>query len=124
MHKLSHKRVDTLTEAWCTTKDDRRVLWSSRSELECRFEVCFICAQCMSFYSEKLGLGSLQLTLQWIMDDQQVALGARGHVEGAHASLVASMIVHKLKQQVCQSFCIWGPYVARIRIQATWTQAA
>ena len=62
----------------------------------------------MSFYSEKLGLGSLQLTLQWIMDDQQVALGARGQVEGAHASLIASMIVHKLKQQVCPKFLHLG----------------
>ena len=42
------------------------------------------------------------------MDDQQVALGARGHVEGAHASLIAQMIVHKLKQQVCPKFLQLG----------------
>ena len=35
------------------------------------------------------------------MDVQQVALGARGHVEGAHASFIAQMIVHNFKQQVC-----------------------
>ena len=54
-----------------------------------------------AFYSEKLGSRSLQLTLQWFMDDQQVSLGARGHVEGAHASFIAQMFVHNLKQQIC-----------------------
>ena len=72
------------------------------------FEVCFNCAQCMSFYSENLDLRSLQLTLHWIMDDQQVALGARGHVEGTHASINAAMIVHKLKSCICPKFLHLG----------------
>ena len=72
------------------------MLESSRDGLECRFEVCFTLMQCSAFYSETLGSRSLQLTLGLLMDDQQVSYSARGHVEGAHASLIASMIVHKL----------------------------
>ena len=77
------------------------MLESSRDGLECRFEVCFTYAQCGAFYSEKMDLRSLHINLQGIMDVQQVALGARGHVEGAHASFIAQMIVHNFKQQVC-----------------------
>ncbi|KAJ0933828.1 hypothetical protein HanRHA438_Chr03g0100551 [Helianthus annuus] len=55
-----------------------------------------------------MGLRSLHITLPWSMDLQQVALGARGHVEGARASFIAQMIVHNFKQQVCPKFLHLG----------------
>ncbi|KAJ0545759.1 hypothetical protein HanIR_Chr08g0353321 [Helianthus annuus] len=42
------------------------------------------------------------------MDDQQVALDARGQVEGTHASFIAFLVVHNFKQQVCPKFLHLG----------------
>ena len=42
------------------------------------------------------------------MDVQQVALDARRQVGGAHASLIALLIVHNFKQQVWPKFLHLG----------------